>query len=228
MLPELLSLVVSLWLQAAAPPAAARAVPPMDASLLTPINAVVTDATLAGIRGLKVTVRDPARGEALVLLNGVTFTDGTIDVELAGAPGAGANEGARGFIGVAFRVRPDASTFEDVYLRPTNGRADDQLRRNHSTQDASFPDWPWDRLRKESPGVYESYVDLQPATWTHVRVAVEGTDLRLFVGQVEQPCLVVHDLKLGRGGGGAGVWIGPGTEGYVRNLVVTASKAGAR
>jgi hypothetical protein len=44
-------------------------------------------------------------------------------------------------------------------LRPTNGRADDQVRRNHSTQYISYPDFPWYRLREETPGMYESYSD---------------------------------------------------------------------
>src|SRR5438128_8445754 len=44
---------------------------------------------------------------------------------------------ARGFIGIAFRVRGDR--YEYIYLRPTNGRADDQVRRNHSTQYSAHP-----------------------------------------------------------------------------------------
>jgi hypothetical protein len=55
---------------------------------------------------------------------------------------------------------------ESIYLRPTNGRADDQLRRNHSVQYDSVPDFPWFRLRKESPGVYESYTDLEAGEWS--------------------------------------------------------------
>jgi hypothetical protein len=129
-------------------------------------------------------------------------------------------QGARGFIGIAFRVQPGASRYECIYLRPTNGRADDQLRRNHTTQYISFPDWPWERLRKDSPGVYESYVDLQPGEWTKVRIVVKGTDASLFVGAATQPCLLVHDLKLGESTGAVALWIGPGTEGYFRDLKI--------
>ena len=101
----------------------------------------------------------PGGGEALAILTPTDFEDGTIEAEIAGAPRPGASEGARGFIGIAFRVQDDGSRFECFYLRPTNGRADDQLRRNHATQYISHPDFPWERLRKENPGVYESYVD---------------------------------------------------------------------
>ena len=82
-------------------------------------------------------------------------------VDLAGFPGPGSSDTARGFIGVAFRSTPAAKALECFYLRPTNGRADDQLRRNHSTQYVSEPDYGWPRLRSETPGVYESYVDLE-------------------------------------------------------------------
>src|SRR5258708_35623672 len=100
------------------------------------------------------------QGHAVAILTGTDFEDGTIEAEIAGVPRAGAVEAARGFIGVAFRVQPHADRFECFYVRPTNGRAEDQLRRNHSTQYTSEPDYPWDRLRQDNPGVYESYVDL--------------------------------------------------------------------
>lgn len=150
--------------------------------------------------------------------------DGTIEADLAGAPAGGTFEGARGFIGIAFRIAPVANKFELLYLRPTNGRAPDQLRRNHSTQYVSFPDWPWNRTRAETPGLYESYVDLEPGVWTHVKITVAGTKAALYVHNAEQPCLIVNDLKLGAGRGAVGLWIGPGTGGYFTNLRITPAK----
>jgi hypothetical protein len=126
--------------------------------------------------------------------------------------------GARGFVGVAFRLRKDPLRYECFYLRPTNGRAEDQLRRNHSTQYISHPDHPWDRLRKENPGVYESYVDLVPGEWTRVKIVVSGTEARLFVHGAEQPSLIVKDLKLGVSEGAVALWIGPGTEAHFTGL----------
>ena len=96
---------------------------------------------------------DVANGEAYAVLRNVQFHDGTIEVELAGRPAAGAPETARGFIGIVFRLRD--GRFEYIYLRPTNGRADDQVRRNHSTPYSSFPDFDFARLRKEAPEKYE-------------------------------------------------------------------------
>lgn len=161
----------------------------------------------------------PTADDAMAILTESDFGDGTIEVDVAGAPRTGAAEGARGFIGVAFHLQ-DGSHYEYFYLRPTNGRADDQLRRNHATQYASAPDYPWQRLRKENPSVYESYVDLEPGVWTRIKIVVSGTEAKFFVHESDQPVLVVHDLKLGKTRGKIALWIGQDTEGYFSNLVV--------
>jgi hypothetical protein len=138
-----------------------------------------------------------ASSGGIVVLPGATIHNGTIELEVAGKPGAGAPGDARGFVGVAFRVSDSASKYECFYLRPTNGRADDQLRRNHAVQYISFPDYEWNRLRTEAPGQYESYVDLFPGEWTKIKVEVSGVKARLYVHGASQPALIVNDLKLG-------------------------------
>ncbi len=161
----------------------------------------------------------PPNGEAYAVVKGSTFHDGTIEVEVAGRPASGAAEGARGFIGMAFRIKDGRCEY--IYLRPTNGRADDQVRRNHSTQYSAHPDYPFSRLRQDSPEKYESYVDLEPGAWTPMRIVVKGTTARLFVHGAAQPALVVNDLKLGDSEGAVALWIGPGTEGYFTGLSIT-------
>ena len=160
-------------------------------------------------------------GDAVVILTETDFGNGSIEVDLAARPAEGAVAQARGFAGIAFRVAVDAARLECFYLRPANGRADDQLRRNHSTQYVSHPDYPWYRLREETPGLYESYVDLVPGEWTKLRIEVEGTKARLFVHGGEQPVLVVNDLKLGNSRGAVAFWIGLGTEAFFSNLVIS-------
>ena len=157
----------------------------------------------------------------LVILTKTDFQDGVIEVDLAGEPGSGAGEGARGFVGIAFRVAADASRFECIYLRPTNGRAEDQLRRNHSVQYISIPGFPWQLLRKDFPGKYETYVDLLPAEWTRVKILVRGKEARLFVNGVEQPTLLVDDLKQGQTRGAVALWIGSGTLAHFANLRIS-------
>lgn len=176
-------------------------------------------------KALKVTDNKSTDTEAkFVKLSDVDFSNGTIEIELAGQPAAGAAQDARGFVGVAFRVAADNSTFECIYLRPTNGRANDQVRRNHSVQYFSFPEFPWHRLRQEFPKKYETYVDLVPGEWTKVKIVVDGETAKLYVHGASQPTLIVNDLKHGAASHGQlGLWIGPGTEAYFTNLTVTTN-----
>ncbi len=162
-----------------------------------------------------------ANATSFAVIKDASFRDGVIEVDLAGQPAAGAEGGARGFIGIAFRIQGDES-YEYIYLRPTNGRADDQIRRNHSTQYSSHPNFSFAQSRQEAPEKYESYVDLEPGVWTKYRIEVEGRKARLYVHGAAQPCLIVNDLKLEPRQGGVALWVGPGTEGYFSNLKITA------
>ena len=190
---------------------------------LTPHNVKITAVDYQDKHGVRlVEAGDIPNGEAYAVVTGPEFHDGTIDVQVAGRPATGAAEGARGFIGIAFRLRD--GRFEYVYLRPTNGRADDQVRRNHSTQYSSFPDFDFARSRKEAPEKYESYVDLEPGVWTPYRLVVQGTTARLFVHGATEPCLIVKDLRLGDTSGAVALWIGPGTEGYFTGLSIQPAR----
>ncbi len=194
-------------------------VAPQNTAQFTPHTVKLTATEYRGRQAIKV-VEDGSvpNGEAYAVLNGSDFHDGTIDVQLAGRPIDGAAAGARGFIGIAFRLHD--GKFEYVYIRPTNGRADDQLRRNHSTQYGEYPDFGFGRLRDEAPGVYESYADMEPGVWTRFRLVVAGKSARLFLHGADQPCLVVNDMKLGDSTGAVALWIGPGTEGYFADLKI--------
>jgi hypothetical protein len=155
------------------------------------------------------------------LVRGTALENGTIEVMLSGDTAPDAGPELRGFVGVAFRVSPDGSQFECFYLRPKNGRSEDQLQRNHSAQYISMPGFPWQKLRSETPGKYEAYVDLIPGAWTRVRVQVKGASARLYVNAAEQPTLVVNDLKQTPATGGVALWVGPGTIAHFANLKLT-------
>ena len=192
------------------------------ADWLIPKNVSVRQTTYKGRSALQVlTQPTAANATAYAVVKGATFKDGTIEGDLAGKPAATAGPDARGFIGIAFRIQEDGR-YEYIYLRPTNGRADDQVRRNHSTQYSSFPDFDYARSRQEAPERYESYVDLQPGEWTRYRIEVDARRARLYVNGAEQPCLIVNDLKLEPKAGGVALWVGPGTEGYFSGLKIQA------
>jgi hypothetical protein len=200
----------------------ARAELPAVAQVL---NGHVERVTYRGMRALKLVPAPETEGkdaDMMAILGGPDFRNGTIQVDVAGAPRPGAPPDSRGFIGVSFRTGPHGSWSDVFYLRPTNGRADDQVRRNHSVQYVSDPEFPWYRLRKESPGVYESYADMEAGAWTTMRIEVGGTTARLYVNDAEQPCLVVNDLKHGDRAGRIALWAHVETDAYFGPVTVTA------
>jgi hypothetical protein len=157
----------------------------------------------------------------LAVIRGSSFTDGSIEIELTGDTAPDAPENLRGFVGIAFRVAADTSRFECFYLRPKNGRSPDPVQKSHSAQYISIPGFPWQKLRSETPGKYESYVDVAPGEWTKVKIVVSGDKAELYVNGSAQPALVVNDLKQPRAAGAIALWVGPGTIAHFANLRVT-------
>ena len=233
----LLSLaVIGVFLLPSAPAAQVKRYALESAVGLRLHNVVAEPAVLQGKKGLRVTHSEEAlrrlqtitgdeqaRFPQLAVIEGLEFGNGVIQAEIAGEPAPGAGGDARGFVGIAFRLQNEGTTYDAFYLRPTNGRADDQERRNHAVQYISHPDWPWFRLRKETPSKYESYVDLLPGVWTKVKIEVSGERARLYVHEQQQPTLIVNDLKTGAHSKGAvALWIDRGTVAHFRDLTVEA------
>ena len=177
-----------------------------------------------GRSALRIVDAAPGGGDdmsRIAVVKGASLQDGAIEVSLSGDTVPNAPPNLRGFVGIAFRVSADASRFECFYLRPKNGRSEDQLQRNHSAQYVSVPGFQWNKLRTEQPGKYESYVDLVPGEWTNLRIQIQGTSARLFVNGSEQPVLIVQDLKQPVEKGGIALWIGPGTVAHFTELKVS-------
>jgi hypothetical protein len=189
---------------------------------LMPIHVVSSEESYLGKESIKVTDQGGNSEVKFVKINNLNFKNGIVEAYVSGKPGEGSSEQARGFVGIAFRINDDNSKFECIYLRPTNGRAEDQIRRNHSVQYISYPDFPWFKLRKDSPEKYESYVDLVTGEWTKIRIEIKGAKALLYVHGNAQPSLIVNDLKLGSDvEGKIGLWIGPGTEAHFSGLMIT-------
>jgi hypothetical protein len=197
-----------------------------DASLVRPRNVTVKAVRYGGSDALEVRQTGPYRGfdtDTFAFVPGLDFHDGTIEMDVAGSSLPDAPPNARGFIGIAFRVDEEGGSFacEGLYIRPSNGRAEDQVRRNRATQYFSYPGYDFDRLRREAPGQYESYVDLVVGEWTHLRIEVSGATAQLYVGAASQPALIVRDLKRGPNARGTvGLFVGIGADGHFRNLSV--------
>jgi len=196
----------------------------LDKSKLEPVQVAMSIEKLMGKEAVRV-VKDAAVREfdepTFVRIRGIDFRDGTVEMKVLSRLLKDAPDFARGFIGVAFRINDSNTAFESIYIRPTNARADDQVRRNHSIQYFAYPDHKFDRLRKESPERYESYSDMALNEWITMKIVVSGQEARLYLNNNRQPSLVVNDLKMGADASGAiGLWVDVGTEGFFTDLKV--------
>lgn len=192
---------------------------------LEPTNVSMSVEKLMGKEVVKV-IKNPKIKEidqaTFVKIKGTDFQNGTIEVSVLSRLLPDAPELARGFIGIAFRINEDNTKFENIYIRPTNARADDQVRRNHTLQYFSFPDFPFFKLRKESPEKYESYTDMALNEWIKIKITVKDSTAQLFINDGLHPCLIVNDLKHGADSAGAiGLWVDVGTEGYFSDLKIS-------
>ncbi len=162
-----------------------------------------------------------AEKDGFALLRGADLQDGTIEADIALKITTPPGVRMPGFVGIAFRARPDGSRYELFYLRPGNTRSDDQAMRNHSVQYVSEPDFDWYELRREWPWVYEAYADLQMETWTHVKIEVKGRSANLYLNGSTSPSLVVEGLKGEDLRGGVALWSYQGEEAYFSNVHIT-------
>ena len=157
-----------------------------------------------------------------IKIKGEQFKDGEIEIKVLSKLMATAPELSRGFIGLAFRINADNSKFESIYLRPANGRAEQQIRRNHTIQYFSYPNFKFDRLRKESPAEYETNADIGLNEWITMKIVVKGSKAVLYLNNNSEPAFIVSDLKNGSSSAGnIGLWIDVGTEGYFKELIIT-------
>jgi hypothetical protein len=176
--------------------------------------------TYMGRKCVRITV-DGEDNEALALLTGTDFHDGVIEAEIALKITTPAGVRYPGFIGIAFRARPDASHYELFYVRPGNSDSADQAQRNHSVQYVAEPGFGWYRLRREWPSIYESHAQLAMETWTKVRIEVAGRGAKLYLHGSSKPSLIIDGLKGEDLHGAVGLWGFTHEEAYFSNLRIT-------
>ncbi len=183
------------------------------------IDAEVVD--FKGRKALRLMKSSPGEGGLAILPGTDDFEDGTIEADLAVKVTTPPVVRMPGFIGLAFRARSDGSHYEMFYLRPGNSLSDDQAMRNHSVQYCAAPGFDWYSLRRAWPTVYEAYAELQPETWTKVKVEVEGRTARLYLNGSTRPTLVVDGLKGEDLHGAIALWGYAREEAYFSNVRIT-------
>ena len=158
---------------------------------------------------------DARPGDGAAWLEGVDFENGTIEVLIRGK-----NVPQRSFVGVAFRGVDD-ETYDAIYFRPFNFLADNALSRSHHVQYVSHPENTWSRLREEHTGIYENEIldPPDPDGFFKARIEIHKPEIKVFVNDRTEPCLVVNELT-GRTGGRVGLWMGNGSDGSFAELVL--------
>ena len=86
----------------------------------------------------------------------------------------------------------------------------------------AYTDWRFERLRDQSPGVYETGADIDIDGMDHLRIELSGRDLRAFVD--DQPCLSITTL-IEPAAGRIGLFVDIGTIAYFSNLRVRPTAA---
>src|SRR5437867_2027442 len=154
-------------------------------------------------------------GEGVAYLQGIEFANGTIEFDVRGK-----DIPQQSFVGVAFHG-VDGTTYDAIYFRPFNFRAEDPARRSHAVQYIAQPTYTWQKLRAEQPGGYERAVDPvpDPNAWFHVRVVVASPKVSVFVDDAKEPSLVVDQLS-NRKKGLVGLWVGNNSGGDFANLKI--------
>lgn len=153
-------------------------------------------------------------------ISGSDFHNGMIEADVLSRLLPDAPDFARGFIGIAFRISKNDDLFESFYIRPTNGRCEDQARRGHAVQYFSFPKYTFAYFRENGITKYEAPADIGLNEWIHLKAEIHGSCGKLSVNSV--PVLNVNDMKLGgQARGAVGFFVDIGTEGFFKNLRIT-------
>ncbi|MET7028655.1 LamG domain-containing protein [Sediminicola luteus] len=150
------------------------------------------------------------------------FENGTIEIKMySQLQDPAPYPGIAGFIGVYFRIKPDDSAFEGIYVRPKVGRVNNQQYRNHAVQYISYPHAKFDVLRKSDPGKYEGSAPVSLNEWIKMRIEVNGDFAEMFINDTKYSTFVVDKMLGTNKIGGVGLYVDIGTIGYFKDLKVT-------
>lgn len=198
-------------------------------SEITPIEAVHTSVeytTLNDEPVLRVVKKDKLMEfdeNTYAKVIGSTFHNGIIEVKMLSRLLPDAPDFARGFIGIAFRINQDDTAFESFYVRPTNGRIDDPIRKNRGVQYFSYPKYTFDYFRTLKITDFEGPADIGLDEWISLKAVIKEAKAAFYVNDSEEPVLVVDKMKHGAEAKGAiGFFVDIGTEAFFKDLKITA------
>lgn len=157
-----------------------------------------------------------AEGEGVAWLSGIEFSNGTIEFDVRGE-----DLKQHSFVGIAFHGQND-STFDAVYLRPFQFKAEDSVLRNRSIQYISLPDFTWRKLREIFPTTYEDSIEPspEPNAWVRVRIIIKDAIVSIYINGNKQPSLVVEKVTSIKSGS-IGFYVADTSGGDFANITIT-------
>lgn len=155
------------------------------------------------------------------------FANGVIEVDIAAEINGRGGKDARGFAGIAFHLTDDGEAFEAVYLRMANGTANTPPptapRNVRAVQYIAHPGFHFAESRAERPAHYEKAAKVALGRWHHLRLEIDGLNLRALVDGV--PVMAIDDLRRANTQGAIGLWVGDGTRAHFANLTISGLAA---
>lgn len=151
------------------------------------------------------------------------FENGTIEVKMySQIQNPSPYAPAAGFIGVYFRIAPEDTAFESIYLRPKVGRAGNQFFRNHAVQYFAYPHAKFATLRKNyPPGSYEGSAPVALNEWITMRLEINGETAEMFINNMKYSSFIVDKMLGTTKKGSIGLFVDIGTIGYFKDLRIT-------
>ena len=201
--------------------AAEQSFPLNDTKGLVAQDLMIDNGDFLGRKAVRLVKTREKGVDGFVPLPGVDFQAGTIEADVAVKITAPPGTRMPGFIGIAFRARPDASSYDMFYVRPGAAVAEDQAARNQVVQYCAAPGFSWYALRRAWPWVYESHADLRLDGWTHIKIEVAGRAAKLYLNNNPEPTMIVDGLRGLDLHGNVSLFTFVGQEGYFSNVRIT-------
>jgi len=171
---------------------------------------LINEASYKGIRLSK------DEGEGVAWLKGIEFSNGILEFDVRGE-----DVKQHSFVGIAFHGK-DNNTFDAIYLRPFQFRAEDEVLKNRAIQYISLPDFTWRTLREKFPNKYEGSIKPapDPNAWVRVRIVIKDKTISTYINGSKEPSLVVEKLT-NINAGTVGFYVADTSGGDFANITIT-------
>lgn len=157
---------------------------------------------------------DAKEGDGLAIFQNLEFENGVIEFDVKGKDVL-----QKSFVGMAFHIQ-DENTFNAVYFRPFNFEKPE--RAGHSVQYICHPEFTWNKLRNDFSEQFENPVTPipNPNEFFHAIIVISWPIVKVFVQDSTNPSMEVtmkSEFKKGK----IGFWVGNGSDGTFKSLLVT-------